>query len=274
MGVITVASINHYVMPKFLFRFRGIGRPTGEPDDRGKLDQELGTITDGYLWGAPFNQMNDPMEGFFTLDSLHRDSERMREAITMIRDNKLNLGLCCFNERPDNELMWAHYADQFYGICIAYNFRALLDGLPEGVTFSKISYSEEIPKTTDGRGMAGYDHKAKTILSTKNHRWAYEREWRMFGELRRNHYVPKLFKPVAKVYIGNRVNADWTEYIASYLRPHTIPVERITVEGYSINLGMPHEQLSTQSPIARQQTAEPTGRKLSRKPRMGSKNAS
>jgi hypothetical protein len=139
--------------------------------------------------------------------------------------------------------MWAHYADQFYGMCVAYHFLALRDSLPNDTTFARVMYSEEIPKTTATYGMLSFSERAKEILSTKNQRWAYEREWRMFGRPERNDYRQRRFQVVAKVYVGSRVNSDWLEYIEAQLTPARIPVEKIGIDDYAIKLESPSVRL-------------------------------
>lgn len=110
-----------------------------------------------------------------------RETDSHRAIRAAVRDNKSYIGMCSFSEVHDHELMWAHYADQFRGICISYSLSKLLKGLPREVTFVRMFYNETEPtihRTTDDPGQL-----AKMVLSYKNYRWLYEREWRMFAPL-------------------------------------------------------------------------------------------
>ena len=91
--------------------------------------------------------------------------------------------MCSFSEAYDNELMWAHYADQFTGICIAYSLSKLLRKLGDDATFVRMYYNEVVPTVYHVK--KNPDDLAKMVLSNKNYRWLYEREWRMFARLGR-----------------------------------------------------------------------------------------
>ncbi len=67
-----------------------------------------------------------------------RESEDYRVVKEAILNNKSQVRMCSFSEVHNHELMWAHYADQFRGICVAYNFSRLLRHLAENVTFVRM----------------------------------------------------------------------------------------------------------------------------------------
>ncbi|MBA1144205.1 DUF2971 domain-containing protein [Mesorhizobium neociceri] len=74
--------------------------------------------------------------------------------------------------------MWAHYGDSFFEICIEDDFQLLRQTLPDGNSFSRVSYADRLLDM--GSNLQDPRKLAKWILSTKHHRWAYEREWRLF----------------------------------------------------------------------------------------------
>lgn len=167
-----MAKIRWLIEPKYLYRYRSVSTAK-------KKKEEIGAIRDGYLWCSCFTDMNDPMEGAFEASILLQKDPRIREIKSQIINKKTNLGICSLSEAHDHELMWAHYADQFRGICIEYYVPRLLEALSEDIELAKVSYSEQnyrvFPKT------ASDSDTAKRILSTKNHRWFYEREWRLLS---------------------------------------------------------------------------------------------
>ena len=73
--------------------------------------------------------MNDAMEGFYSPSSRFKKQTDHTKAAARIQKAKLTLGLCCLNETRDNELMWAHYASNFRGICVGYHTERPLRGL-------------------------------------------------------------------------------------------------------------------------------------------------
>jgi len=188
-------------------------------------------IEDGYLFCAAYRTLNDPMEGLFSSSKLLRESEDYRTIRDSIRDNKSQIGMCSFSEVHDHELMWAHYADQFRGICIAYNFSELCDGMADDITFVRMFYNETVP--TIRLSDQGPDELAKMVLSYKNYRWLYEREWRMFASLGKVSYRPN--NCVTRVYLGSRIEDDDRIRIKNRLKRLKIKTSDMSIDKYSIS---------------------------------------
>jgi hypothetical protein len=216
-----LASIESYVQPRRLYRYRALSN----------LDQELDAVTNGYLFCSPYLKLNDPMEGLFASSKLLKKSPNYRTVREAIKDNKQEIGICSFSETFDHELMWAHYADQFTGICVAYSLRRLLEHLPANVSFTRMYYDETVP--TVHRTSREPSQLAKMILSYKNYRWAYEREWRMFGFQGKVHYGEK--GCVTRVYFGSRIHAKNRAKVISALAPFGIKTSKMTVGEYFID---------------------------------------
>jgi len=188
-------------------------------------------IEEGYLFCAAYRDLNDPMEGLFSSSKLLRESEDYRTIRDSIRDNKSQIGMCSFSEVHDPELMWAHYADQFRGICIAYSFLKLRDGLADNVSFVRMFYNETVP--TIRLSEQAPDELAKMVLSYKNYRWLYEREWRMFASLGKSSYRPT--DCVTRVYLGSRIEDDDRIRIQNRLKRLKIKTSDMSIDKYSIS---------------------------------------
>jgi hypothetical protein len=177
------ANIINYVIPSQLYRYRSLRR-IGEADYL-VFDQELAAIEQGYIWASSFRDMNDPMEGVFSTGK--NIDVGKRKIIDQMKWEKESTGICCFSETPTNELMWAHYADQFRGLCIAYDFSNLRESLFEQAQFTRLFYSESQPQLNLTR--SDLDTSVRRVLSSKSQKWAYEREWRLFtSRPGANHY--------------------------------------------------------------------------------------
>jgi hypothetical protein len=216
-----MAKVERYVQPPRLYRYRSLK----------ELDRELEAIEDGYLFCADYGKLNDPMEGLFSSSRNFRESTDYRAVLQSIRDNKSDIGICSFSEVRNHELMWAHYADQFSGICISYSLSKLLKALPNSVEFVRMYYNETEP--TIYRTRKDPNQIAKMILSYKNHRWLYEREWRMFGPQGEVHY--KGTACVTRVYLGARINAGDRIRITNRLKGLKIMITDMTIDKYSIS---------------------------------------
>ena len=80
-------------------------------------------------------------------------------------------GMCCFTESFDNILMWAHYADNHQGICVAFDTDLMED---QDTHFYKMKYQKTLPIIT----MPWSERKQIRHETTKYYDWKYEREVR------------------------------------------------------------------------------------------------
>jgi hypothetical protein len=215
-----MASIESFVKPGRLYRYRSLER----------FERELAAIEEGYLFCSAYEALNDPMEGRFTSGRLFRKSSDHLAVKEAIIDNKARVGMCSFSEVNNNELMWAHYADHFCGICIAYSVRLLLQHLGDQVNFVRMFYDEKAPIIT--RTGAGPENLAKMILSHKSYRWQYEREWRMFAGLGKTCY--RNVDCVTRVYLGYRISRGNRARITRILKRLQIEKKEMTIKKYFI----------------------------------------
>jgi hypothetical protein len=216
-----MAIIQSFIQPPRLYRYRSLR----------EFDREIEAIEDGYLYCAAYRTLNDPMEGLFSSSQNLRESDDYRAVREAIRDNKAQIGMCSFSEVRNHELMWAHYADQFKGICISYNLSTLLKALPGNVNFVRMFYNETVP--TIHRSKKDPSHLAKMVLSYKNYRWLYEREWRMFAPLGKASYLGAAC--VSRVYLGARMTNSDRNRIMDRLKRLNIRTLGMTIDKYSMS---------------------------------------
>lgn len=214
-----MASIDQ-VQPQRLYRYRSLE----------KLDRELEALEQNYLFCAAYTTLNDPMEGVFRSSKVFRGSDSYRATRKEIVDNKTQIGMSSFSEVHDHELMWAHYADQYRGICIAYSFAKLLDNLDDAISFVRMYYNEAVPIVRHSQQEPG--DVAKMVLSYKNYRWLYEREWRMFAHLGRAEYGDK--SCVTRVYLGSRIDPTKRSRMIRAMKSLKIPADDMKIDRYSI----------------------------------------
>lgn len=214
-----MASIDQ-VQPQRLYRYRSLE----------KFDRELEALEENYLYCARYTTLNDPMEGVFRSSKVFRESSNYRTTRKEIVDNKTEIGLCSFSEVHDHELMWAHYADQYRGICIGFSFAKLLDNLDGEVSFVRMYYNEAVPIVRHNRQEPG--DVAKMVLSYKNYRWLYEREWRMFAPVGKADYGDT--SCVTHVYLGSRIEPAKRARLISAMKSLKIPTDDMKIDRYSI----------------------------------------
>ena len=85
------------------------------------------------------------MEGVYSSSKVFKKSANYRAVRSAISDRKSEIGICSSSETRDQELMWAHYAHQFSGICIEYSLSSLLSLLPKDASFVRMFYDERGP---------------------------------------------------------------------------------------------------------------------------------
>ncbi|MDW9368813.1 DUF2971 domain-containing protein [Sinorhizobium meliloti] len=217
-----MATVKVYSTPTRLYRYRPLGS---------KLDRELRAVTDGYIFCPKFDDMNDPMEG------MHRESlayilkGRPRSERQMIADEKAKLGIASLSETFDHEPMWAHYADQFRGMVVAYSTSKLLKALPSDFDLVRMSYNEQPPIILGNR--ASIQDKAKLTLASKTVRWMSEREWRLIIP-ESGKAVYRDVRCVARIYLGPRVSPDAERKVCAAMKPLKIPVAKMLVDKYQV----------------------------------------
>lgn len=227
-----MATVQTYALPTWLYRFRSLsGRRKIGLLSETKLELELQAIEKRQIYCSTYRKMNDPMEGFYQASGLLQKGEGYEDFSRTVLSDKLSIGMASFTESWRNEIMWAHYAEGFQGICIVYKFDKLIESLSEDCSLSKIAYLDQPYYLNERFARSGENH-AKAILSTKNLKWAYEREWRLFAPQSGN--VPYGASVVPTVFLGMRVGSKHREYIVDRLCPLGISVKIISANGYSL----------------------------------------
>ena len=110
--------------------------------------------------------------------------------------------VCSFTTKLDSILMWSHYADNYKGIVIEYDFR----NTPEVKEFlSPVYYTSEALKTATWEEVSAISILGASLEKAKE--WEYEQEWRLMtftfmdkGNQKKNIPTPKA------IYLG--INFD------------------------------------------------------------------
>jgi hypothetical protein len=82
------------------------------------------------------------------------------------------VGVYCVSTKPDDILMWAHYADFHRGVCLVF------DG-----TLALMAHAQKVAYRHDRAPLNPYEDSqevmAEKALLTKSEQWKYESEWRL-----------------------------------------------------------------------------------------------
>ena len=225
-----MAHIKIYAKPLNLFRYRPLGEKTG---------REIDALTEKYIYCPAFSDMNDPMEGSYRLSSRFKSNPNSMKSQTRVKEALRRMGVASMSEVYDHEPMWAHYADQFRGMCIQYNLSSLLKGLADDVTITRMMYSELQPVLLDNASTV--IDRARLSLSSKTVRWASEREWRVFTQ----DNGPAQYREqraVTKIFLGSRISPADEACVRKVGRLLDVPVSKMVIDAYAIKFGTSHSK--------------------------------
>ena len=185
----------------------------------GPLENVKRTLENFTLGFSPLKYFNDIYESEYrTTHFFHsiEDEKKLLEPIdnSLIKINRLaseyleSVRVTCFSYLANNNLMWAHYANNHSGVCYCFDFtnqKSPFDSTP--ITWGRVIYSSLVPdikifqdQTTEGM----LPTLLSDVILTKSQEWFYEQELRFFISQENNFlkFNPKFLKAII---IGRRV---------------------------------------------------------------------
>ena len=140
------------------------------------------------LYAAPYNELNDPMEGMFE----YWGSYDIKQFLEAMKEEKERIRICSLSETENNALMWAYYADGHRGVVIG------VDVAKEGI--DRVEYVESLD--FDPYPSSTVEGVAREILLKKLHAWAHEKEVRVQA---RHPFIPVTVK---RIHLGLRLSQE------------------------------------------------------------------
>lgn len=121
------------------------------------------------------------------------------------------VGVFCVSERPDEPLMWGHYADCHRGVCLGFS-----------ATEAPFSLAEPVRYTTDRPTVNPLKHSNEEMLDhamfTKAQGWAYEKEWRILSYERGPGPRTVSAKCLTDVILGAQISPEDAREVAGWVR--------------------------------------------------------
>ncbi len=172
------------------------------------FDRFIEIVANHRLYGAIYNELNDPMEGKFRL------KEPDKEMIQQIFDQLKMTRVCSLltkqdnQEFPDDFLMWSHYADSHKGCCLELKITGRYNS---GWELRKVDYKKELPVVEEG----SLNDNIKRILSVKDPMWNKEHEVRAIKIYNKNTFKTQseyYHVVINAIYFGDKVNKDKIDF--------------------------------------------------------------
>lgn len=217
-----MAELKIYAKPSYLHRYRPLGKVA---------KREIDALLKAFVYCPAFSAMNDPMEGSHRLSARFSDNPDSEKSRTRIQAAMQKMGIASMSEVYDHEPMWAHYADQFKGMCVQYSLNRLLKGLGPDIAITRMMYSESEPVLLDEKSTS--IDRARLCLSSKTARWASEREWRVF-KTEQGQATYEGLKAVTKIFLGSRVSEVDERMVRQAGKTLGVPVVKMIIDAYSI----------------------------------------
>lgn len=137
------------------------------------------------LYANKFNKFNDMLDCSFHFDK-PKSKDKVKELLKKIYTLKLQKNICCFSKEfvgnnPKEHLMWAHYANNHYGVRIDFELESNIKAIE--VKYSKCVYLNNIEQyLNDIENFSISEKDMKTIMTCKGSIWKYEQEYRVISE--------------------------------------------------------------------------------------------
>lgn len=180
-----------------LYKFKDISNP----------EFSAKMINNKELWFARLSELNDPFEGDFAFEdemmaSRIKAPERQTESCTLeYRSNVISnfrekerrkIGVLSLTPNWNDIVMWSHYANYHYGICVGISFPEFKTDafeIPENIVSERDKYIFPVKYSNNPMIISETASKKSfsKICLRKSMQWKYEQENRIMVELSKQH---------------------------------------------------------------------------------------
>jgi hypothetical protein len=192
------------IVPAILYRYRSLS------GDAFKHTQDIFLRRRLYL--PKSESLNDPCEGFCRADrsegvSLDKPgcySAGVGGLVVVNTPKGSRVG--AFTSLNSHPLMWAHYANCHFGICLGF----WTDKVPLLKRARPIQYRPDIPLLKPDMLQDAFFYKSAD--------WAYECEWRVISNNEFKEYLPLSTESLAHVVLGQRISKEDREWVRDWVK--------------------------------------------------------
>jgi len=146
--------------------------------------------------------------------------EALSDAIRHL-ENRLDnhTGILCLSTKPDNILMWSHYADSHRGVCLGFEGE---NGSCPFPAAKPVHYQPR--RAVCNPVLASREEMKRSTLFTKLDTWAYEEEWRVTSGTGSGSksFAPQTLK---EIILGAKISEESEALVRSWIRWRWYPIK-------------------------------------------------
>ncbi|MGR2663099.1 DUF2971 domain-containing protein [Chromobacterium haemolyticum] len=235
----------------------------------GFYDYVIRSLMADEIYFSSCDQFNDVYENHFGIEDISRYIAPEVEDKEKVKRDNLDyffrfpelVRVFCASTRCNNSLMWAHYAAQHSGFCVAYSVEELMKStvyrfqdnsenvvLKGCMLHGSIDYFESPPQISSETVVKFYESKGKdgtalndiidTVFYCKSKDWEYEQEYRFAiptGLAKGNIFLKYPREAVRGVAFGVRAKNDNMNWIMSLFSGVKYYKAKITLGKYEVD---------------------------------------
>lgn len=164
-------------------------------------------LSKNIIFASPIKFLNDPFDGSVMLPK----ADRHEHWVTPIMQDIGNIGIYSLSKPtekdfPNNELLWAHYANSHKGFCIEYDLNKLIDNYSKEYDIRNVinvQYQDERPEVTEVDDTFTVQKK---VFGTKSLAWKYENEIRLVFNTAGKKTI--ISEAVTGIYFGLKISLE------------------------------------------------------------------
>lgn len=189
--------------PRYVYKYKSVSNKTD-------LMRVLDIIESKRIYLPQYGQLNDPLEGSVMclwLSGYAGSGISMAADVedNYVKEQKEKYRILSLGEKNNDPLMWAHYADDYKGVCLCFQVDDRFKKL------KKVDYYED---KIDIRIEGGKNEIKKYVEESffkKLNGWSYEKEWRLLKPVKQEYF--DVNHSLCGIIIGHNMDVDTQKII-------------------------------------------------------------
>ena len=183
------------------------------------------------LFMAPRETLNDPFEGMAIPISLSICGSGSFGSLglphPLVEDRMNQYRILSLSANPKNPIMWAHYANNYSGVCFEFEFNNNFENI------HKVSYIEHQYDTIYDPTEEEFRRAIEKSLLCKSKNWSYEEEYRLITKENKQ-FLDNI--KLTGIIIGHK--SVWAKNIVNLVKDKNIPIyyTLISTKNYEVNI--------------------------------------